>query len=186
MWADNEFAVRPATFDDIGAIQNLIALSARELSRGYYSNRQIEGAIAHVFGVDRTLISDHTYFVAERDGAICGCGGWSKRRTLFGGDQYSSRDSAFSDAATESAKIRAFFVHPSYARCGISRAILERCEAEAKAAGYKSTELMSTLPGVNFYSSCGYTTGEPTTFAIDDKVEIEFVPMRKSLIANCD
>jgi GNAT superfamily N-acetyltransferase len=177
----NELEVRVATFDELDQIQNLIVLSARELSRGYYSDRQIETAIAHVFGVDTALIADGTYFVAEAAGVIQGCGGWSKRRTLFGGDQYRARDSALSDPAVDSAKIRAFFVHPRSARSGIGRALLARCEAEAKAAGYKSAELMSTLPGVSFYHACGYTSGEPTTFVVGDEIEIEFVPMKKLL-----
>jgi GNAT superfamily N-acetyltransferase len=176
----NNVRVRPANFDDIEAIKNIIAVSARELSRGYYSERQIEAAITHVFGVDTILIADRTYFVAEADGTIWGCGGWSKRRTLFGGDQYAARDPAFSDPAVEAAKIRAFFVHPQYARRGLGRAILEKCEAEAKAAGYQFAELMSTLPGVGFYSSCGYVSGERTTYTVGDGITIEFVPMRKS------
>ena len=181
MLAENELSVRPATFDDVAEIHELIALSARELSRGYYSERQIEAALASVFGVDTALIADRTYFVAEVEGGISGCGGWSKRQTLFGGDQYASRNSAFSDPAVDAAKIRAFFVHPRYARRGLGRILLDRCEAEARAAGYKFAELMSTLPGVNFYRSCGYSPGEPTGFTVDDGVKIEFVPMSKSL-----
>jgi GNAT superfamily N-acetyltransferase len=177
----NEIAVRAATFDELNQIQDLIVVSARELSCHYYSDRQIEAAIAHVFGVDTTLIADGTYFVAEAAGVMQGCGGWSKRRTLFGGDQYQSRDSALSDPAVDSAKIRAFFVHPRFARSGIGRALLAKCEAEARAAGYKSAELMSTLPGVSFYHACGYTSGEPATFVVGEAVEIEFVPMKKPL-----
>jgi GNAT superfamily N-acetyltransferase len=177
----NEIAVRATTFDELDQIQDLIVVSARELSCDYYSDRQIEAAIAHVFGVDTTLIADGTYFVAEAAGVMQGCGGWSKRRTLFGGDQYQSRDSALSDPAVDSAKIRAFFVHPRFARSGIGRALLAKCEAEARAAGYKSAELMSTLPGVSFYHACGYTSGEPATFVVGEAVEIEFVPMKKPL-----
>jgi GNAT superfamily N-acetyltransferase len=178
----NKIEVRTARLEELDQIQDLIVLSARALSRGYYSDRQMEAAIAHIFGVDTTLIADGTYFVAEAAGLIIrGCGGWSKRRTLFGGDQYQARDSALSNPAVDSAKIRAFFVHPRSARTGIGRALLARCEAEAKAAGYKSAELMSTLPGVSFYHACGYTSGEPTTFVVGDAIEIEFVPMKKLL-----
>jgi GNAT superfamily N-acetyltransferase len=175
----NEIAVRAATFDELDQIQDLIVVSARELSCDYYSDRQIEAAIAHVFGVDTTLIADGTYFVAEAAGVMQGCGGWSKRRTLFGGDQYQSRDSALSDPAVDSAKIRAFFVHPRSARSGIGRALLAKCEAEAKADGFKSAELMSTLPGVSFYHACGYTASAPVMFVVGEAVEIEFVPMKK-------
>lgn len=159
----------------------LIVVSARDLGRSYYSEAQIEEAIAHVFGVDTTLITDRTYFVAEAADVIRGCGGWSKRRTLFGGDQYEARDAGFSDPRIEAAKIRAFFVHPRFARQGIARALLGWCEAEAKAAGYESAELMSTLPGVTFYSSCGYASGEATTVTVGRGVDIRFVPMTKSL-----
>src|SRR6185436_8450929 len=116
--------------DERGAIQRLIAESARRLSREHYSDVQIEAAIATVFGVDTTLIEDGTYFVAEIDGALAGCGGWSKRKTLFGGDQYTSRDAGYIDPKSDPAKIRAFFVHPDFARRGVARAILSRCEAE--------------------------------------------------------
>jgi GNAT superfamily N-acetyltransferase len=173
--------VRVATFDEIDQIQDLIVLSAREFSRGYYSDRQIEAAIAHVVGVDTALVADGTYFVAEAAGVMRGCGGWSKRRTLFGGDQYQSRDSALSNPAVDPAKIRAFFVDPRFARSGIGRALLARCEAEARAAGYKSADLISTLPGVSFYHACGYTSGEPRTFVVGDGIEIEFVPLKKLL-----
>ena len=173
--------VRAAKLGEVNQIRQLILLSARELSRGHYSDRQIEAAIAHIFGVDTTLIADGTYFVAEDAGAIQGCGGWSKRRTLFGGDQYQSRDSALSDPAVDSAKIRAFFIHPQFARQGIGRLLLARCEAEAKAVGYTSAELMSTLPGVSFYQACGYASGNRTALVVGDDVEIGFVSMKKTL-----
>lgn len=173
--------VRAARLGEVNQVRQLILLSARQLSRGHYNDRQIEAAITHIFGVDTALIADGTYFVAEDAGGIQGCGGWSKRRTLFGGDQYQARDSALSDPAVDSAKIRAFFIHPQFARKGIGRLLLARCEAEANATGYKSAELMSTLPGVSFYQACGYTSGDPTTFVVGDGVEIGFVPMKKTL-----
>ena len=175
--------LRCATRSDIPRISALIEASARQLSRGYYDERQIEAAIAHVFGVDTTLIDDATYVVDEDDGALRGCGGWSKRRTLFGGDQYTTRDAAFLDPAQDAARVRAFFVDPRAARCGIGRAILQHCEAAARAAGYRSAELMSTLPGVEFYRACGYIAGEPCMFTVGNGVAIEFVPMRKQLTA---
>ena len=109
--------------DDRSAIQQLIAESARYLSREHYNDAQIEAAIATVFGVDTDLIEDGTYFVAESAGVMVGCGGWSRRKTLFGGDQYSSRDKGYLDPESERAKIRAFFIHPNHARKGIARAI---------------------------------------------------------------
>lgn len=173
--------IRQATMDDRDAIQQLIAASARLLSRQHYNDAEIEAAIATVFGVDTTLIEDGTYFVAESDGTFVGCGGWSRRKTLFGGDQYSSRDTGYLDSQSEPAKIRAFFIHPAHARKGIARAILVRCEEEARAHGFRELELLSTLPGVEFYKSCGFS--ERGTFALDleQGVKLEFVPMRKDL-----
>src|SRR5919205_4588783 len=143
--------IRRATLDDREAITELIAQSARGLSRGHYSDPQIDAAIARVFGVDTNLIEDGTYFVAEISGALVGCGGWSRRKTLFGGDQYAARETGYLDPESEPAKIRAFFIHPDHARKGIGRAILARCEDEARAHGFHSLELMATLPGIAFY-----------------------------------
>ena len=151
-----DYTLRKATLDDRPAIEELIKLSARGLSRADYSDEQIEGAIRTVFGVDTNLIEDDTYFVVESDGELIGCGGWSKRRTLFGGDQYTTRDESELDPKTEPARIRAFFVHPEHARKGIARAILAACESEAKAAGFCALELMATLPGIKFYEANGY------------------------------
>ena len=173
--------IRKATMEDRDAIQQLIAESARQLSREHYSDAQIETAIATVFGVDTTLIEDGTYFVVESDGQLAGCGGWSKRKTLYGGDQFSSRDVAYSDPKTEPAKIRAFFIHPDHARKGIARAILSRCEDEARAQGYRALELLSTLPGIEFYKSCGFVETGNLTLDLTDSVKLDFVPMRKEL-----
>jgi len=156
-----KFEIRTATPADRETIQRLIAISACELSRGYYSEEQISAALGSVYGVDSILIEDGTYFVAETDGTIIGCGGWSKRKTLFGGDQFSNRDAGLLDPRLEAARIRAFFVHPSFARQGIGRAILDRCEKEAANSGFASLELMSTLPGIEFYRVCGYEATDP-------------------------
>ena len=173
--------IRAATMEDRGAIQQLIAESARHLSREHYNDAQIDAAIATVFGVDTDLIEDGTYFVVESAGVLVGCGGWSRRKTLFGGDQYSSRDKGYLDPASEPAKIRAFFIHPAHARKGIARAILTRCEDEARAHGFHALELMATLPGIAFYKSCGFS--EQGNFDLDlaDGIKLELVPMRKAL-----
>lgn len=173
--------IRKATLDEREAIKELIAESARGLSREHYTDVQIEAAIATVFGVDTDLIEDGTYFVAEIAGALAGCGGWSRRKTLFGGDQYSSRDAGYLDPQSEPAKIRAFFIHPDHARKGIARAILARCEEEARAHGFRELELMATLPGIEFYKSCGFS--ERGTFDLDltDSVKLELVLMRKNI-----
>ncbi|MEN3327574.1 MAG: hypothetical protein V7638_2381, partial [Acidobacteriota bacterium] len=119
--------------------------------------------------------------VVESDGQLAGCGGWSKRKTLFGGDQYSSRDTGYLDPKTEPAKIRAFFIHPDHARKGIAGAILSRCEGEARAQGFRALELMATLPGIEFYKSCGFVETGNFDLDLTDAVKLELVPMRKDL-----
>ena len=175
------YILRKATLSDRAAIEQLIAASARGLSSHDYSEQQIEGAINTVFGVDTNLILDGTYFVADNDGDLIGCGGWSKRKTLFGGDQYATRDAAELDPKTEAAKIRAFFIHPEHARKGIARAILDVCEAEAKAAGFQSSELMSTLPGIKLYRACGYEGSDRVELDVGEGLTLGLVPMRKRL-----
>jgi len=173
--------IRQATMDDREPIKQLIAESARILSRAHYNDAQIEAAIASVFGVDTTLIEDGTYFVAELSGTLAGCGGWSRRKTLFGGDQYSSRDTAYIDPAKDFAKIRAFFIHPDHARKGVGRTLLARCEDEARAHGFHGLELLSTLPGVEFYKSCGFSERGTLDLELTGGVKLEFVPMQKEL-----
>ena len=165
--------------DDRQAITELIAESARQLSREKYTDEQIEAAIATVFGVDSDLIEDGTYFVAESLGLMVGCGGWSRRKTLFGGDQYTARDARYLDPYLEPARIRAFFVHPAHARQGVARAILSHCESEAKAQGFRALELMSTLPGIAFYESCGFLQTGNYDLELSTGVKLELAPMRK-------
>jgi GNAT superfamily N-acetyltransferase len=129
--------------------------------------------------VDTQLIEDGTYFVVETEGKLVGCGGWSKRRTLFGGDAHADRNAQELDPRTDAAKIRAFFVDPDYARRGIGRALLERCEREARAHGFHRFELMGTLPGVRLYEALGYVGRERVHYPVGPGVTIEFVPMHK-------
>jgi N-acetylglutamate synthase-like GNAT family acetyltransferase len=173
--------LRLATRDDIPALQALIGRSARGLSDGFYTGAEVESAMRHVFGVDSTLIADGTYFVAERDGAIVGCGGWSLRRTLYGGDQRRVGDPERLDPRREPARIRAFFVAPEAARQGVGRGLLARCEEEATRAGFTSLELMSTLPGVPFYTALGFAALEEVVDTMPDGVPLRFVHMRRSL-----
>lgn len=172
--------IRLATFADREAIWKLIAESARQLSRDHYTGAQIEAAIANVFGVDSDLIEDGTYFVAEIPGTLVGCGGWSRRKALFGGDHYSAKATGYLDPQTEPARIRAFFIHPAHARKGIARAILARCETEARANGFQALELMATLPGISFYESTGFTKIGHHELDLAG-VRLELVPMRKEL-----
>ena len=176
-----EAVLRKATLDDRPAIAELIAASARGLGRDDYTEEQIASAIeTGVFGVDTQLIADGTYYVAEIDGRMIGCGGWSRRRTLFGGDQHSQREAEELDPRHDPAKIRAFFVQPEWARRGIGRAILHRCESDARARGFLSLELMATLPGRKLYEGEGYIAEEEVRYKMDDGVHIELVRMHKA------
>jgi len=176
-----EYTIRKAALDDCPAIEKLVALSARGLSAEEYTSDQIEGALRGAFGLDTQLIKDGTYFVAEATGMLVGCGGWSKRKTLFGGDKHTERDAEELDPRTDPAKIRAFFVHPAWARKGIGRALLAQCESEALSTGFRSLELMSTLPGLKMYSACGFVAGEQVNYELSPGLTIEFVPMKKRL-----
>jgi GNAT superfamily N-acetyltransferase len=175
------YQLRKATLDDRPSLNALIARSARELSADDYKPEQIEGALRGAFGVDTQLIQDGTYFVVEADGKIVGCGGWSYRRTLFGGDSRAERDAAELDPRVDPAKIRAFFVDPDYARKGIGTQLLERCEAEARSRGFLRVELMGTLPGVRLYAARGYIPAEQVRYDVVPGVAIEFVPMSKDI-----
>jgi GNAT superfamily N-acetyltransferase len=174
-----QYQLRTATHADRPALGILIARSARDLGAGDYRSEQIEGALQGAFGVDTQLIDDGTYFVAESDGHLVGCGGWSRRRTLFGGDSHSQRNAGELDPRTDAARIRAFFIDPDCARQGIGRALLERCEAEARERGFTRFELMGTLPGVRLYQALGYLSGELIHYPVAPGVTIEFVPMHK-------
>lgn len=177
------FILRYAAFNDQPEIEKLIAESVRGLSKDVYNEQQIEHSIKTVFGVDTELISDKTYFVAETiDGKIAGCGGWSKRKTLYGASVYShSRDSELLNPEVDPAKIRAFFIHPDFARQGIGTAILGKCENEAKSHGFTSAEMMATLPGVKLYKVRGYEGDEKVEVPLDDNLNIICVKMRKNL-----
>ena len=177
------YRIRKAVLNDQPAIEELIAESVRGLSADDYDAQQIELSITTVFGVDTELIADETYFVAEtEDGELAGCGGWSKRKTLYGASVYAeSRDSELLDPQTDPAKIRAFFIHPKFARQGIGTSILERCEREAKAAGFKSAEMMATLPGVRLYEVRGYAGNEECKVPVGENIDIICLKMRKNL-----
>jgi GNAT superfamily N-acetyltransferase len=176
------FTLRAALRADVPALRELIARSARALSAGHYSTAQIEGALQGAFGVDASLIEDGTYFAAVTDsGEIVACGGWGRRRTLFGSSSRAERDEAFLDPRTEAARIRAFFVDPAYARHGLARMLLERSESEARAAGFATMELMATLPGIPFYERCGYLRGAPLDYPVPGGVHLPMVAMYKRI-----
>jgi N-acetylglutamate synthase-like GNAT family acetyltransferase len=155
-----QIQIRKAVTVDIPKLRALIDASVRGLQAHDYSLQQIEGALKNIFGVDSQLIADETYFIAEArvemksevaEIITVGCGGWSKRKTLFGGDQWTNRTDSLLDPRTDAAKIRSFFVHPEWPRRGIGSDILETCEAAAKSAGFTRTEMGATLTGVKLF-----------------------------------
>jgi len=176
------YRLRPATLDDVPALHELIARSIHGLGTADYTREQIDAALQGAFGVDTALIRDGTYFVAEgSDGAIVACGGWSRRRTLFGSDSRNERDESWLDPGADAAKIRAFFVDPGHARHGLGRAMLERSEADARRAGFRSFEMMATLPGQRLYERCGYLADPAIDYPLPGGLTIRFVPMRKTV-----
>jgi GNAT superfamily N-acetyltransferase len=155
------FKLRLAVEDDIPALHRLIEASVRGLQAGDYTPAQIEGALGTVLGLDTQLIADRTYFIAESlDRVPAGCGGWSKRKTLFGADRGPGREPELLDPAVDAAKVRAIFVHPDFARRGLGSTILARVEAKAVAAGFTRFEMGSTLTGVPLYTLKGYVEVE--------------------------
>lgn len=177
--------IRLARQEDVVALQRLIEASVRGLQARDYAAEQIEAAVAEVYGVDTKLIDDGTYFAAEipaaetRNGNVVGCGGWSRRKTLFGGDQWHGHDELLLDPACDAAKIRAFFVHPSWARRGIGTLILDACERAAIADGFRRLEMAATLTGVKFYEARGYERRERFDVQLGDGRSIEVVRMEK-------
>ena len=172
---------RLATQQDIPMLNELIALSVRGLSTEYYTPNQIESAIKYIFGIDTQLIIDGTYYVAEKDDVLVGCGGWSKRNTLYGGDQHKEFEDPLLDPAKDAARIRAFFVHPGYARQGIGRLIMNVCEDAAKSNGFTTFELGATLPGVPLYEVMGYQAMERIDAPLADGEVLGIVKMRKGV-----
>lgn len=175
------FQVRLATVDDIPELRELIPASVRALSNGY-SARQVELALGVVFGVDSQLIADGTYYVAECDGRLAGGGGWSKRRTLYGGDEGKTGPDELLDPARDAARIRAFFVHPDFARRGIGRRLIEACEAAAWAMGFRRMELGATPAGEPLYASAGYVVTGRFEIALADGEVLPAAHMAKTLI----
>ena len=171
--------IRPATNGDVTTLQQLITVSARGLSAGYYTAAQTESAIRYVFGVDTQLVSDGTYFAVEEDGEIIACGGWSKRNTLFGGDQFKQVADPLLDPKKDAARVRAFFVHPGKARRGVGQLLLNACEQAALANGFSRIEMGATLPGVPFYLAMGYSEIERIKLPLPDGEIMDVVKMGK-------
>lgn len=174
--------MRLATDADVPALQQLIERSVRTLSEGFYSAAQIDSALRYVFGADTLLIADRTYYVIPAaDGSLMAAGGWSRRATLYGGDQMKGTADPLLDPATQPARIRAFFVHPAWARRGLARRLFERCAQDAQAAGFGSLELMATLPGEPLYRALGFTELARLTTILPDGVGLPVVRMGRPL-----
>jgi GNAT superfamily N-acetyltransferase len=177
--------IRKATAVDVPRLRELIEASVRGLQAADYSPAQIEGALNSVYGVDSQLIADETYLVAEFVEAeaakpeIIGCGGWSKRKTLYGGDQYAAREDSLLDPARDAAKIRAFFVHPGWTRRGVGGLILKACEDAARGAGFTRLEMGATLSGVAFYEVKGYVAFENLEVCLGNGEVLPIVRMAK-------
>ncbi|MGC2658122.1 MAG: GNAT family N-acetyltransferase [Bryobacteraceae bacterium] len=176
------FRLRVATEEDVPAIAALISDSVRGLQAEDYSAQEIEGALATVFTVDSQLIADGTYFVAEYDdGTLAGCGGWSFRKTLYGGDaQLEDVQPERLDPTVDAAKVRAIFVSPQHARKGLGTLLLQEAEEAARQAGFSRFEMGSTLTGLRLYTLKGYREIERVVAPVGGGHSIEVVRMEKS------
>jgi N-acetylglutamate synthase-like GNAT family acetyltransferase len=177
-----EITIRVATIEDVPTLKRLIPESVRGLSKDFYTSEQIESAIKYIFGVDTQLIADGTYYVADAESQIVGCGGWSKRKTLFGGDQMKDAQDSMLDPKNDAGRIRAFFINPNWARRGIGRRIIETCEEAAKAVGFTRMELAATRPGEPLYTSMGYAVTQRVDQPMPDDNTLPIAYMQKQLL----
>jgi GNAT superfamily N-acetyltransferase len=173
------YSIRPSTEADIPVLEDLIPVSVRVLQAAYYSHAQMEAALGPVFGVDRSLIKDGTYYVVVDAGRIVGCGGWSRRSAVFGGDRHRQTEDALLNPNDDPARIRAFFIHPDYARRGIGRMILQTCESAIVAAGFRKALLVATLAGEPLYARFGYMEQERYEVPLREGLNLPVVRMGK-------
>src|SRR6476469_664043 len=175
------FTHRVATMDDLDALREVMRRSIEKLQDGFLTPEQVR--VSHsVMGLDTQLIKDGTYFVVEKDGRIAGCGGWSWRSTLYGGDESMvSREPEALDPATDAARVRAMYTDPDFARQGVGRIVMRLCEEAAMKAGFRRATMMATMAGVPLYEACGYVQVEPVLSAPVDGIRVPLVRMEKSL-----
>jgi GNAT superfamily N-acetyltransferase len=178
--ANSDLSLRLARPEDIPALRALMNAAIGELQKGFLSAEEIAASFS-IMGLDSQLIADGAYFVVQAGDQIAGCGGWSRRATLFGGDHSAGRDAALLDPASEPARVRAMYTHPDFTRRGIGRMILDACEAAAAAEGFHACELAATLAGEPLYRACGYLPIEPFRAATPDGVEVPLIRMGKRL-----
>jgi GNAT superfamily N-acetyltransferase len=194
-----DIRIRKALAEDVPVLQRLIEASVRELQAEDYTPGQMDGALESVFGVDSQLIADGSYLVAEArivdsaseamstpeeenlgsQWAIAGCGGWSKRKTLYGGDRWTAREDTLLDPKCDAAKIRAFFIHPAWARRGVGSKILEACEAAAREAGFRRYEMGATLTGAKLFGAKGYVALEKIEVPLKNGLSLSVIHMTK-------
>jgi GNAT superfamily N-acetyltransferase len=183
------FTVRPAVVADIPVLRELIDASVRRLQSGDYSPAQIDSALRTVFGVDSQLIDDGTYLVVQTvasdsddNPVIVGCGGWSKRKTLYGGDRWRDRQDDMLNPEVDAAKIRAFFIHPDWARQGIGTLLLDACENAAHAAGFTCFEMGATLTGAKLFEKRGYIAMERINVPLEGEITLPVIHMVKETV----
>jgi GNAT superfamily N-acetyltransferase len=183
-----DLRVRPALLADLPVLRELIDASVRRLQAQDYTAAQMEGALATVFGVDTQLIADRTYLVveycpahSEKPHVITACGGWSKRKTLYGADQWTDRHDDLLDPRHDAAKIRAFFIHPDWVRRGIGTLLLDACESAAKAAGFSRFEMGATLTGAKLFRARGYSPIRNLEVPLLNGQSLPIIQMEKSL-----
>jgi GNAT superfamily N-acetyltransferase len=171
---------RLATLADIPALAAVMESAISELQKAFLTEDQIVSSRT-IMGLDTQLIKDKTYFVVEREAAIAGCGGWSRRATLYGSDNSAGRDAALLDPVTDPARVRAMYTHPAFVRQGVGRLILKLCEDAARAEGFGRAELMATMAGEPLYRACGYMPMDPL---VDHRggVGVPLLRMGKSLV----
>ncbi len=176
------FKYRKASFDDIKELEKLIEISAKSINSSFYTKSEINAALGNAWTVDRQLIIDKTYWLVENEkGKIIGCGGWSKRKLLFGKSESLNLDKIELKPDFEPARIRAFFVHPEYKRMGIGKELLKICEKEAVLQGFKSLELVATLSGEKLYSANGYIEIKRYEVELGNGIANKVVSMKKVL-----
>ena len=175
-----ELSIRLAVEADLPALRALMDRAIGELQRGFLTPDEVEASF-DIMGLDTQLIADRTYFLVEAGGQLAGCGGWSRRATLFGGDHTSGRDAAVLDPATDAARIRAMYTSPDFVRRGVGRLVIDTCEAAAAAEGFTRCEMAATLAGEPLYRSCGYELIEPFDGVTKSGARVPLKRMGKAL-----
>jgi GNAT superfamily N-acetyltransferase len=172
--------LRLAVPEDLPALRDLMSAAIGELLNPFLSPQEVAASF-EIMGLDSQLVADGTYFLVEEEGALAGCGGWSRRATLFGGDHSAGRDAALLDPARDAARVRAMYTHPDHVRKGVGRLILDACESAAAGEGFARCEMAATLAGEPLYQACGYREIERFSAPTSGGIEVPLVRMGKAL-----